>query len=133
MVTTFTLQKGYVHCKEQELTNDEFEMLVKGITQKQLRDKCIEYGLTEDLPCTCKLSKLLAKYKHLPTDDLTCYFSYADEFDKDNEHSLEINQDACMMNGSEHTLVRHIICKAFAILVLDAAYKQNKSLSFTII
>jgi hypothetical protein len=121
MVSGFTLSPGYVYTHGQEMTPKDIQELAKSVTSDELYNKCLDYGLEENLSCGCKLSELVNTYKKLPTEDLTCIFT---------EHG--VLQSACAGNGSDHRMNREKICRAFGVLVLDKAYKSNKSVSFEI-
>lgn len=134
MVSGFNLEPGYVYTDSQEITVKQLQEIAKqvGKNQKKFYEKCIEYGLQEDLskvhqehageqPCTCKLSELVKHYENLPTEDLTCYFT-----------EFGVEQSACAGNGSQHRLNREQICRAFGVLVLDECYKRGYSVSFGI-
>jgi len=110
-----------VYTHEQEMTSKDIQELAKSVTSDELYNKCLDYGLEENLSCGCKLSELVNMYKKLPTEDLTCIFT---------EHG--VLQSACAGNGYDHRMNREKICRAFGVLVLDKAYKNNKSVSFEI-
>lgn len=95
MVTGFQIQPGYIFTNSQEISLRELQKIASAISQKELYNKCEEYGLKEDLPCGCKLSELLARYENLPTEDGFC------TFEEDG-----ISQSAFSGNGNKHRMVR---------------------------
>jgi hypothetical protein len=121
MGTSFLIEPGYIFTHSQEISRAQLQEIAKSISQEALYAKCVEYGLKEDLPCSCKLSELIARYKEIPTEDGFC------TFEEDG-----IDQDAFSGNGPEHRMVREQMCRAFGILVLDECYKRGYSVSFII-
>lgn len=121
MVTGFSLTLGYIYSGDQEITMEQLHEITRkvGRGQKIFFDKCVEYGLEEDLICGCKLSKLLEKYKDLSTDDGTC-------------NLLEWGVLQSCYGSSGHRNIREQICRAFGVLVLDECYKKGYSVSFEI-
>jgi hypothetical protein len=123
LVTRFRLEPGYVFTREQEISPEQLQRITKEIGTKTdlIYKKCLEYGLKEKLPCGCSLSKLVERYKEIPTEDGFCYYT---------EYGVE--QSAFSDNGQKHRMVREQMCRAFFMFVLDECYKKGYSVSFEI-
>jgi hypothetical protein len=116
MVTGFVIEKGYAY--DGKISNEDLLEIVKSVTVSELYLKAQEFGLLQSQ----KTVKLCYNYETLPTEDLTCYFTY------DEHGDIEIRQSCS--GGGIHRVYREIICRAFGILVLEKAFKKGYAVNF---
>jgi len=113
-MTGFHLIPGYAHSEKQACSVSDILNVVKSISLVQLREKCLEYGVSEDC-----VDEYVKSYVKIPSDDSTIWIG-----DKD------IIQLASGRPPSRD--IKEQVRKALAILVLDECYKKGWSVSFHI-
>lgn len=113
-MTSFHLFPGYAQSERQKCSISDILSVVKSISLLRLREKGLEYGVSE----SC-IDEYVKSYSRIPSDDLTIY-----------EEGEQVVQLASGGYPSRDT--KEQMRKALAILVLDECYKRGWSVSFEI-
>jgi hypothetical protein len=115
-MTSFHLVPGYAFSEKQGCTVSDILHVIKNISLVQLREKCLDYGISEDC-----VDEYVKSYVKIPSDDLTIHVV----------EDKEIVQSAS--GGDPCRSIKEQVRKALAILVLDECYKKGWSVSFDIV
>ena len=121
MSTTYLLVCGYEGSGSCHF--EQLHKIAKTISIEKLKKKCLSYGLTEQFEsiegCDHTLNQYLQPFENLPNEDI----------------SFRLNSFGIQMDvfGIEHRNERETIRRAFSVLVLDMAFKQNIPVSLKII
>lgn len=114
-MTSFHLVPGYAFSEKQGCTISDILHVIENISLVQLREKCLDYGISEDC-----VDEYVKSYVKIPSGDLT----------------IRVEDEVIVQfasGGNPCRTIKEQVRKALAILVLDECYKRGWSVSFSIV